>query len=141
MDQWLDHRKTYRQEHPNIFIGPLREDQYDHLKSVTFFVDPDQLSVLMLGAQYHSAPTDPPPVLAPFGSGCMQLVTLFQDLGIPQAVIGATDIAMRKHLPPDVLAFTVSKPMFKQLCELDEKSFLHKPFWRNLREARGVAES
>lgn len=57
---------------------------------------------------------------------------------MPQAIIGATDIAMRQHLPPDILAFTVTKPMFEQLCALDTRSFLHKPFWRNLRKARGL---
>lgn len=138
MAQWLDHHQGYQQEHPNILIGPLREEQYAHLRSVTFYVTPDQLGVLALGAQYHSAPGDPPPVIAPFGSGCMQLVSLFDDLSIPQALVGATDIAMRHYLPPEVLAFTVTRPMFEQLCALDERSFLYKPFWVNLRRARGV---
>jgi hypothetical protein len=57
-------------------------------------------------------------------------------LSIPQAIIGATDIAMRRYLPPDTLAFTVTRPMFEQLCALDEQSFLHKPFWERLRGAR-----
>lgn len=140
MNQWLDHHKTYTQEYPNILIGPLREDQYGYLKGITFYVNPDQLSVLMLGAQYHNAPTDPQPVIAPFGSGCMELVSLFEDLNIPQAIIGATDIAMRQHLPPDILAFTVTKSLFRKLCELDKRSFLHKPFWKNLRKARGLTD-
>ena len=141
MSQWLDDRKPYRQEHPHILIGPLREVGYEYLKSVTFWVNPDQLSLLMTGAQYHSAPSDPPPVLAPFGSGCMQLVTLFEDLNIPQAIIGTTDIAMRRFLPPDILAFTVTKPLFEQLCALDQRSFLYKPFWQRLRKARGFTDS
>jgi hypothetical protein len=66
----------------------------------------------------------------------MQLVTLFADLDLPQAVVGATDVAMRRYLPPDVLAFTVTRPMFEQLCALDERSFLHKDFWKRLRAAR-----
>jgi hypothetical protein len=136
MDQWLDHHQGYQQEHPHILIGPLREDQYRYLKSVTFYVNPDQLGLLVLGAQYHSAPGDLPPTIAPFGSGCMQLIVLFEDLSVPQAVIGATDIAMRQYLPPDVLAFTVTRPMFEQLCALDEDSFLYKPFWSRLRKAR-----
>ena len=70
----------------------------------------------------------------------MQILPLFEDMNIPQAMIGATDIAMRQYLPPDILAFTVTRPMFKQLCELDERSFLYKPFWRNLREARGLPD-
>ena len=140
MEQWLDHRNGYRQEHAHILIGPLRNDQYEYVKSITFYVNPDQLSVLMLGAQYNNGPGDPPPVIAPFGSGCMELVPLFDAFDIPQAIIGATDIAMRQHLPPDILAFTVTKPLFEQLCALDKRSFLYKPFWQNLRKARGLGD-
>jgi hypothetical protein len=136
MSQWLAHHHGYEQEHANILIGPLREDQYAYLRSITFWVNPDQLGALMLGAQYDSAPGDPPPVIAPFGSGCMQLVSLFADLSIPQAIIGATDIAMRRYLPPAVLAFTVTRPMFERLCALGKESFLHKPFWQDLTRAR-----
>jgi len=140
MDQWLDHGEGYKQEHDHLLVGPLQGGQYEHLKSVTFYVNPDQLGVLMLGAQYNSAPSDPLPVIAPFGSGCMQLVSPFEDLSVPQAIVGATDIAMRQYLPPEVLAFTVTRPMFEQLCGLDERSFLYKPFWRNLRKARGITD-
>lgn len=136
MNQWLDSRPPYHQEYPNILIGPLHPEQYSYLKSVTLYVNPDQYSILALGAQYHSAPGDPPPLVAPFGSGCGQLVSLFDDLGIAQALIGATDIAMRQHLPPDILAFTATRPLFERLCALDERSFLYKPFWQRLRKAR-----
>ena len=58
-----------------------------------------------------------------------------------QAIIGATDIAMRRFLPPELLAFTVTKPMFEQLRGLDEKSFLYKPFRQDLRKERGLPPS
>ena len=54
-----------------------------------------------------------------------------------QAIVGATDIAMRQYLAPELIAFTVTKPMFEQLCALDETSFLYKRFWQDLRKARG----
>lgn len=138
MNQWIDFNPSYQPEHPNILIGPLKSDQYGYLKSVTFYVNPDQLSLLMIGAQYHSSPGDPQPVLASFGSGCMQLAPLFKNLSVPQAMVGATDIAMRQYLPPDLLAFTVTRPMFERLCSLDERSFLYKPFWQRLKNARGL---
>ena len=143
MEAWLDNLVTHLtplgpQEH--LCIGPLRKDPglYARLQTVTFYVTPDQLSLLATGAQYHAGPNDPPPVIAPFGSGCQQLITAFPDLGVPQAIIGATDIAMRQYLPPDRLAFTETKPMYERLCSLDKRSFLGKPFWRRLREARGT---
>ncbi len=139
MYRWLDHLKPYRPQHPHILIGPLRQDQDEYLKSITFFVNPDQLSTLMTGAQYFHSPEDPlPPVIAPFGSGCMQLLPLLKDPDYPQALIGSTDIAMRRFIPPEILAFTVTVPMYKQLCRLDERSFLYKPFLNNLKKSRGA---
>jgi hypothetical protein len=138
MKRWLEHKKPYTPEHGHIFIGPLRMDNVEHLKTVTFLVNPDQMSTLIVGAQYYHAPEDRwPPVIAPFGSGCMQLLPLFQDLDFPQALIGSTDIAMRWHIPPSIIAFTVTVPMYRQLCQLDERSFLFKPFLMDLKRSRG----
>jgi len=139
MEKWIDSTKPYKAKHSHLFVGPYRKNLFEYIKTITFYVNPDQLSTLMIGAQYHSAPDDPPPVIAPFGSGCSELQP-FENLDIPQAAIGATDIAMRHYLPPDILAFTVTKPMFKQLCELDERSFLFKPFLLRLRQARDFPE-
>ena len=136
MGKWIDAARPYQAEHPHLFLGPLKEEAWPHIKTVTFLVNPDQLSALAIGAQYHSAPADPPPVIAPFGSGCSQFQP-FKNLDIAQASIGATDIAMRLHLPPDLLTFTVTRLMFKLLCELDERSFLYGPFLQRLRQSRG----
>ena len=137
MGKWMEKYTPYRRENRYIIIGPLREDQFRYLKTVTFFVNPDQLSALTIGAQYHSSPEDITPVIAPFGSGCSMLVSLFEDLEAPQGLVGSTDIAMRQHLPPDVLSFTATLPMYERLCRLDEDSFLFKPFWKRLMRARG----
>lgn len=135
MGKWIDAAKPYRAEHPHLFLGPLREEAWPYAKTITFLANPDQLSALAIGAQYHSVPEDPAPVVAPFGSGCSQFLP-FENLSIAQASIGATDIAMRQHLPPDMLTFTVTRSMFKQLCELDERSFLYKPFLDRLKQSR-----
>jgi len=136
MNKWVETRKPYNQENPYLLIGPLRKEKYDLVKTITFFVNPDQLAALIIGANYRSVPGDIPAVIAPFGSGCMELLPLFEDLAAPQAVIGATDIAMRPYIPRDVLAFTVTRPMFEQLSGLGSGSFLYKPFLRNLKKAR-----
>jgi len=83
MNRWLDYRRPYEQDHPNLFIGPLKDDQYEYLRSVTFYVNPDQLGLLMTGANYENAPDDPPAVIAPFGSGCSLMLGLFDDVDIP----------------------------------------------------------
>lgn len=139
MDLWLDSAKHYEPVHDHVLIGPLRPDQYQYLRTVTFYVNADQLSVLSVGASYYSRPDDLPPVLTRFGSGCMQLLTLFDDLEAPQAVVGALDHAMRIYLEPWMLAFTVTRPMFELLCHWaeDPKSSLHAKFLDTLMRARG----
>jgi hypothetical protein len=138
IDRWLDHEKPYKNEYPHLLIGPLKTDKIQYLKTVTFFVTPDQLSALCIGAHYYHSPDDIlPPIISPMGSGCMQMLPLLKDLDFPQALIGSMDIVMRHFLPPEIIAFTVTLPMFKQLCQLDEHSFLHKPFLRNLKTSRG----
>jgi len=137
MDEWLDFHHPYQPEYSQLFIGPLKEGQEAYCKSITFYVNPDQLSALMIGAQYF-LPPGRTIVSAPFGSGCMELLPLFDNPEIPLAIVGATDIAMRKFIPEQhILAFTVTLPMFELLCSLDEKSFLNKPFLSDLKKSRG----
>jgi len=40
----------------------------------------------------------------------------------------------------DLIAFTVTRSMYEQLCGLGAERFLYKPFWKNLMKARGVAD-
>jgi len=138
MGKWLDAARPYKPEHPHLLIGPLKADQYQYLKSVTFIIGPDQLALMVYGAHYHSSPEEPEALLARFGSGCSQLVSLFDDLDYAQAMIGSTDVAMRRYIPADIVLFSVTKSKFEQLCSLDEKSFLYKSFWQDLRKARGL---
>ncbi|MCK5068191.1 MAG: DUF169 domain-containing protein [Bacteroidales bacterium] len=138
MCEWLENLKPYMIRNGHVVIGPLKDDHYEDLKTITFYVNPDQLSLLIHGAEYNNASIENHPVITAFGSGCGQMAALLGDLktGVPRAAIGATDMAMREHLPPDILAFTVNKPMYKQLCELDESSFLYKHFWNRLMKSR-----
>jgi hypothetical protein len=138
MGFWLDSTPGYKPRYGHVLIGPLRPDQYEYLRTATFYVNPDQLAVLVTGASYYSRPGDPP-VMAPFSSGCGQLVSVVGDLDEARAIIGATDQAMRDNLPATLLAFTVTKPMFEQLCRWadDPRSSLHNSFLRRTLEARG----
>jgi len=90
---------------------------------------------------FYNASVDSHTTTTSFGSGCGQMAALFgsSDPELPKAIMGATDIAMRQHLPPDMLALTVNKAMYRQLCELDENSCLYKAFWKRLRKAREEA--
>jgi hypothetical protein len=136
-EAWLDAHPTHAPQNGNIFIGPVRDELSEYLWTITFFVNPDQLSFLIYAAHYYAHPDDPDPVLASFGSGCGLMHSMFPDLSRPQAIIGATDIAMRQHLPPDILAFTVTVPMLTRFLSLDDgHSFLDKSFLERLIAAR-----
>jgi hypothetical protein len=138
MSQWLTNEKPYTPQHSHLFIGPIRDEFFNYLKSVTFMVNPDQLSLLINGANYYHDPGDPiAPVIASFSSGCRQIISMFKDPNRAQAAIGATDIPVRRFLPPHILAFSVTVPMFKLLCSLDEQSFLFKLSAENLLKSRG----
>jgi len=137
MAGWVDNAPTYAPQHEHVLIGPLKPALAQYLRTVTFWVEADQLSVLQHGAYHHHAWGEPDPVTVPFGSGCSELVVHFRDLDRPQAAIGGTDVAMRHDLPAGVLAFTVTVPLFAQLCTLGADSFLGKGFLTRLRKARG----
>jgi hypothetical protein len=136
-EAWVDAHPTFPPKNGNILVGPVRDDLSEFLQTVTFFIRPDALSVLIYAANYHAHPEDPEPVLAPFGSGCGLIFSMFPDRSIAQAMIGGTDIAMRRHLPADILTFTVTVPMLDRLLSLDDgHSFLNKPFLNTLKQAR-----
>ena len=80
MGGWVDASPIYTPRHEHLLIGPLRPAEYAHLRSVTFWVNPDQLAVLHHGAYYDHAWGDPPAVIVPFGSGCMELVATFDEI-------------------------------------------------------------
>ncbi len=136
-EAWLGAHPTFQPRNGHIAIGPVSSERMKFLRTVTFFVNPDQLSALIYGANYHAHPDDPEPVLATWGSGCGQMYSLFPDLSRAQAIIGATDVAMRQHIPPDLLAFTVTVAMLERLLSLDDgHSFLGKSFLSQLKLAR-----
>ena len=53
-----------------------------------------------------------------------------------QAKIGAAGMVTRQYLLPDILAFTVPKHRFGNLCKLDKNSFLEKGFIKQLKKVR-----
>ena len=140
MGAWLDAQRPYQPKHGQVIVGPYRADHHDEMITLSFIVNPDQLSHLIIGAHYHAHPQDPAPVAAPFGSGCSQLLSQAAGSDHPLAVIGSTDIAMRQFLPPDKLIFTVNPAMAERLSRLDQRSFLAKPFHERLQKSRKKSE-
>ena len=79
---------------------------------VVFFVTPDQLSALVVMADYERGSGDA--VVARFGGACQSILFGYAESrrDSPRGVIGFFDIAQRMHVGPDVLSFTVPYALF-----------------------------
>ena len=130
---FLDAARPPDPESDSVLIGPLRLGQWEAARSVTFLADPDRLAALMTLAGFWSAEDV---VAAPFGSGCSFLWRSLGPAGEDRAVVGATDIAMRRYLPPNILTFTVRPAHLARMVTAPEDSFLYRSWWNDLMEFR-----
>ncbi len=130
---YLDRAKPPDLRSDSVLVGPLRLEQWDTLRSITFFVDPDRLGAVMTLAGYWSSDNV---VSAPFGSGCSFLWRALTEDGQDHAVLGATDIAMRRYLPPDILTLSVTPQRFAQMVAFPDGAFLNRGWWNDLMDYR-----
>jgi hypothetical protein len=75
-------------------------------------------------------------IFAPFSSGCGLLWREMENEGNDRPVIGCTDIAMRRYVPPEILCMTVSPGRFEQMIGFPDGAFLNKEWWNDLMNAR-----
>jgi hypothetical protein len=124
-----------------VVVKPLNETdpQHEDVKSVTFFVDPDRLSALVILANY--ARPDAEGVIIPWAAGCQVLgIYAYRELERerPRGLIGLTDISARKNvratLGEHVLSFTAPWPLFQEMEGNVKGSFLERETWRSLRK-------
>jgi hypothetical protein len=87
------------------------DPEHEDVKSVTFFVNPDRLSALVILANY--ARPDAENVIVPWAAGCQMMgIYAYRELERerPRGLIGLTDISARKNvrsmLGEHVLSFT-----------------------------------
>lgn len=122
-----------------VVAKPLEEadPQRDQIKNVTFFVEPDALSALVILANY--AHPERESVAVRWAAGCQVMgILAYQELERehPRALVGLTDISARKSvratLGKNVLSFTAPWPMFLEMEENVEGSFLERETWRAL---------
>lgn len=111
-------------------------------KTVVFLVNPDQLSALIVLANYGRETNDN--VIAPMGAGCHQIGILPHreaESERPRAVIGLTDLSARKitnrAVGKDILSFSVPYAMFREMEENADGSFLHRDTWAEVLEISG----
>ena len=108
-------------------------------KSVILLVNPDQLSALVVLANYARETADN--VAVPMGAGCHQMGILVYreiDSPSPKAIIGLTDLSARKitnrALGSDIMSFSVPFQMFLEMESNVEGSFLQRDTWKEVME-------
>lgn len=113
---------------------PLEKLSGDEIPAtVVFLVNPDQLSALVVLANYARETGDN--VIAPFGAGCHQIGIIpykENESKLPKATIGLTDISVRTKVDKDILSFAIPYKMFIEMESNVEGSFLEKQEWKNI---------
>ena len=125
--------KKYVVFKPLTDVDPERERP----QVVAFLADPDQLSALVVLANYGRKGTEN--VITPFAAGCQQIgIFPYREARSerPRAVIGLTDLSARKNLKKqldrNVLSFAVPWKMFLEMEDNVEGSFLQRWTWKTL---------
>jgi uncharacterized protein (DUF169 family) len=121
-----------------VVFKPLEDiTQKDSPTLILFLVNPDQLSALVVLANYNRARRDT--VIVPFGAGCQSILFGYAETikEEPSAVIGFFDVTVRKLVDKDILSFTIPFKMFEEMETNVEKSFLVKEQWLELSKRIG----
>ncbi len=132
--EYLDRNRKPPLSGNTVLIGPLRLAQWDKVKSVTFLADPDRLAALMTLAAWWTS--DPDFIAAPFSSGCGLMWRELIAMDRERAIIGCTDIAMRRYVPRDILCLTVSPAHFERMTTYPDTAFLNREWWNDLMRHR-----
>lgn len=115
------------------------DPETEQVKSVTFFVEPDALSALVILANYTRPEVEN--VGMPWAAGCQVMgIYAYRELERehPRALVGMTDISARKNtraaFGKHVMSFTVPWPMFLEMESHVENSFFQRETWQALQK-------
>jgi hypothetical protein len=127
---------------PFVVFKPLAEiDEEAAGQVVIFFADPDQLSALVILANYGRETNEN--VIIPYAAGC-QTIGIYPyreaESDLPRAVVGLTDIsartAIRQQLGDHLMTFAVPMKMFREMEANVTGSFLERRVWEKLAEGK-----
>ena len=122
-----------------VVFKPLTEvDQHqEQPQAVIFFADPDQLSALVVLANYGQG--DSENVIIPYAAGCQTVgIYPYREAGAERqrATVGLTDLSarvhVRKQLGDHLMTFAVPLAMFEEMEDNVAGSFLERPTWQSL---------
>jgi hypothetical protein len=122
-----------------VVFKPLQALQLEQERpqAVVFFVDPDQLSALVVLANYGRG--DNENVIMPYAAGCQTTgIYAFKEAAAarPRGIVGLTDLSarvhIRKQLGDNLMTFTAPWELFEEMEANVEGSFLQRPTWHSL---------
>jgi uncharacterized protein (DUF169 family) len=142
VQDWIDSLPEIEPEGPYVIFKPLGHVlENETPKVVSFLVNPDQLSALVVLASFARKGSDN--VRIPFGAGCNCFgLYAFDEAGkdAPRAIIGLTDISARFYagqpLGRDILSFTAPMKLFEEMESNVEESFLTRFAWKTMMAKR-----
>ena len=110
-------------------------------QTVIFFADPDELSALVVLANYGRGSNEN--AIIPYAAGCQTIgIYPYQEAKSdrPRAVVGLTDLSarvyIRKQLGDNLLSFAMPFSLFKEMEANVEGSFLQRHTWQELFKAK-----
>jgi uncharacterized protein (DUF169 family) len=108
--------------------------QTDKPQMIVFFVNADQLSALVVMADYNRGTNQS--ITAPFGAACQSILFGYAEAKKenPRSVIGLFDISKRSIVDREILTLTVPFSMFQDMEDSVEGSFLEMHDWRKLQD-------
>jgi uncharacterized protein (DUF169 family) len=124
---------------PYVVLKPLSavDPEVDNVKNVTFFVEPDALSALVI--LVNRSHPERENVGIPYAAGCQVLgILAYKELASehPRALVGLTDLSARQRvrgsLGRSVMSFTIPWPMFLGIEQQVDSSFLQRNTWQSL---------
>jgi len=126
-----------------VIFKPLGDidPQQETPQVIVFFADPDQLSALVVLANYDRQ--DNHNVIIPYAAGCQTIgLYPYQEAKAEKqrAVVGLTDlsarVSIRKLLDDHLMTFAVPLAMFEEMERNVADSFLERPTWQGLLSSR-----
>lgn len=139
--QWIDALPITEPQARYVLFKPLADvdPARETPATVVCLANADQISALVILANYARPGMEN--VTIPWAAGCQTIGLLPFAEGRseqPRAVIGLTDISARKYvrksLGADCLSFAMPWPLFLEMEDNVEGSFLERPSWLGLQE-------
>jgi uncharacterized protein (DUF169 family) len=100
---------------------------------VTFYCNPDQLTAMVVLANYARPTNDN--VIIPMAAGCQSVCLIPYQESLkeePRAVVGLVDVSARPAVPPDILTVTVPYQMLMALEADVPGSFFERKAWQKV---------